>query len=94
MSTFETKDNSGALFTNTKKNEKHPDFKGKCRVNGVDMEVAVWQKTSAKGTQYMSMSFSEPWVNPNAEERTEAKPYVEPFSSEARVESPSNDLPF
>lgn len=92
MSQFETKDNSGALFTNNKKAENHPDFKGKCRVNGVDMEVAVWSKTSAKGTQYMSMSFSEPWVNPNAE--VEAKPYVEPFSSEARVDSPSNDLPF
>ena len=45
MSNFETKDNSGeALFTNNKKAEKHPDFKGKCRVNGVDMEVAVWHR--------------------------------------------------
>ena len=82
MSTFETRDNSGALFTNNKKAENHPDFKGKCRVNGVDMEVAVWNKTSAKGTQFMSMSFSEPWVNPNAEPQAEAKPSIEPSSSE------------
>lgn len=87
MSTFETKDNSGALFTNNKKAENHPDFKGKCRVNGVDMEVAVWQKTSAKGTQYMSMSFSEPWVNPNAETKVE-----EP--KQGIQDLPSNDLPF
>ena len=86
MSTFETKDNSGALFTNNKKAENHPDFKGKCRVNGVDMEVAVWSKTSAKGTQYMSMSFSEPWVNPNAQE--------EAPKQDMPKDLPSNDLPF
>ena len=66
MSQFETRENSGALFTNNKKAENHPDFKGKCRVNGVDMEVAGCSKTSAKGTQYMSMSFSKTWVNPTA----------------------------
>ena len=86
MSTFEQKDNSGALFTNNKKAENHPDFKGKCRVNGVDMEVAVWSKTSAKGTQYMSMSFSEVWVNPNAE--------VEAPKQSIPQDMPSNDLPF
>ena len=86
MSNFETKDNSGALFTNNKKNEKHPDFKGKCRVNGVDMEVAVWKKVSLKGAEYMSMSFSEPWVNPNAE--------VEAPKQDLPKDLPSNDLPF
>ena len=50
------------------------------------MEVAVWQKTSAKGTQYMSMSFSEPWVNPNAQ--------AEAPKQDMPKDMPSNDLPF
>lgn len=90
MSNFETKDNSGALFTNNKKAENHPDFKGKCRVNGVDMEVAVWQKTSAKGMQYMSMSFSEPWVNPNAQVEQPKQGIQDLPSNEVE----SNGLPF
>ena len=90
MSNFETKDNSGALFTNNKKAENHPDFKGKCRVNGVDMEVAVWQKTSAKGMQYMSMSFSEPWVNPNAQVEQPSQGLKDLPSNEVE----SNGLPF
>ena len=89
MSNFETRDNSGSLFTNNKKAENHPDFRGKCKVNGVDMEVAVWNKTSAKGIQFMSMSFSEPWVNPNAEVPAEVQAEAKPS-----IESPSNDLPF
>ena len=49
------------------------------------MEIAVWKKTSAKGTEYMSLSFSEPWVNPNAE--------VEQ-PKQGLKDLPSNDLPF
>ena len=90
MSNFETKDNSGALLTNNKKADNHPDFKGKCRVNGVDMEVAVWSKTSAKGVQYMSMSFSEPWVNPNAEVEQPTQGLKDLPSNEVE----SNGLPF
>jgi len=90
MSQFETKDNSGALFMNNKKAENHPDFKGKCRVNGVDMEIAVWKKTSAKGTEYMSLSFSEPWVNPNAEVEQPKQGLKDLPSNEVE----SNDLPF
>ena len=82
MSQFEQRDNSGALFTNNKKAENHPDMKGKCMVNGKEMEVAVWKKVSVKGTEFMSMSFSEPWVNPNAE--------VE----QPQQSKPSSEMPF
>ena len=82
MSQFEQRDNSGALFTNNKKAENHPDMKGKCMVNGKEMEIAVWKKVSAKGTEFMSLSFSEPWVNPNAE--------VE----QPQQSKPSSEMPF
>ena len=60
---METKNNTGAIFKNdNKKADNHPDYKGKVNVNGKDMEVALWLKTSAKGVKFMSASFSEPFV--------------------------------
>ena len=85
MSQYEQKDSSGSIFSNNKKAENHPDFKGKCKVNGVEMEVALWKKVSAKGTEWMSMSFSEPWVNPNAEAQQPAQP---------QAKEDSNEMPF
>ncbi len=61
---METRNNTGAIFKNdNKKAENHPDYKGKVNVNGKDMEVALWMKTSAKGVKFFSVSFSEPFVN-------------------------------
>ena len=60
---METRINTGAIFKNdNKKAENHPDYKGKVNVNGKDMEIALWLKTSAKGVKFMSASFSEPFV--------------------------------
>ena len=60
---METRINTGAIFKNdNKKAENHPDYKGKVNVNGKEMEIALWLKTSAKGVKFMSASFSEPFV--------------------------------
>jgi len=60
---METKMNTGAIFKNeNKKAENHPDYKGKVNVNGKEMEVALWLKTSAKGLEFFSASFSEPYI--------------------------------
>ena len=60
---METRNNTGAIFKNdNKKADNHPDYKGKVNVNGKEMEVALWLKTSAKGVKFMSASFSEPFV--------------------------------
>jgi uncharacterized protein (DUF736 family) len=62
MSTFEQKDNSGALFKNDRKEkDTHPDYRGTCMVNGVEMAMSAWLRTSKNGTKYMSFSFSEPY---------------------------------
>jgi uncharacterized protein (DUF736 family) len=67
---METKNNSGAIFKNdNKKAENHPDYKGKVNVNGKEMEVALWMKTSAKGVNYFSASFSEPFVKVEQENK-------------------------
>lgn len=67
MSDYQQKDNSGTLFTNDyKKAENHPDFKGKCKVNGKDMEFAAWKREGTRG-EYLSISFSEPYKKNNAD---------------------------
>ena len=60
---METRINTGAIFKNdNKKADNHPDYKGKVNVNGKEMEVALWLKTSAKGVKFFSVSFSEPYI--------------------------------
>ena len=67
MSDYQQKNNTGTLFKNDyKKADNHPDYKGKCMVNGKEMEFAAWLKDGQKG-KYMSFSFSEPFV-PKAQE--------------------------
>jgi hypothetical protein len=57
VSKFEQKDNTGALFKNPDKtSEKHPDYRGSITVNGVEMWLSAWIKTSAKGVKYMSLA--------------------------------------
>tara|TARA_Y100000310_G_C20588026_1_gene766473 strand:+ start:770 stop:1030 length:261 start_codon:yes stop_codon:yes gene_type:complete len=56
------KDNSGALFKEEKKTEKHPDYKGSCLVNGEQMYIAAWINESKNGKKYMSLSFTAPSI--------------------------------
>lgn len=77
MSTYDNR-NTGAIFTNEKKNENQPDFKGTINVEGKDYEIAIWNKTSKKGTPFMSAKIQEPRKQ-------------EPTNEQAKVES---DLPF
>ena len=59
---YEVKENTGSLFKNEKKNsEKHPDYTGNCKVNGVMMAVAGWIHKSKSGKNYMALKFSEPF---------------------------------
>lgn len=59
---METKNNAGAIFKNNyKKAESHPDYKGKCVVNGKEMEIALWVKQGKNGS-FFSASFSESYV--------------------------------
>jgi uncharacterized protein (DUF736 family) len=50
--------NRGAIFKNDdKQQDNHPDYKGSLNVNGVDMWVSGWLKTSEKtGKKFMSLS--------------------------------------
>lgn len=53
-------DNSmrGVLFKNDRKeNNKHPDYKGQCEIDGEEYWLSAWIKTGAKG-KFMSLSFT------------------------------------
>lgn len=68
MAAYEQRDNSGSLFRNDKgDNEKAPDYRGPCMVDGKELEVSAWLKTSSKGTKFMSLSFKPPFKKKNDE---------------------------
>jgi len=55
---WETRDNTGSLFRNDRKEEEaHADYRGEARIDGVDYWMNGWLKESAKGTKWMSFSF-------------------------------------
>lgn len=57
----EQKDNSGAIFKNDYKTEdKHPDYKGTCMIDGKQKEIGVWLNETQQGKKYFSLKFSEP----------------------------------
>jgi uncharacterized protein (DUF736 family) len=50
--------NTGALFKNDKKQtDRHPDYKGSCEINNVQMWVSAWLKKDKNNNTYMSLSF-------------------------------------
>jgi len=58
---YETKNDTGALFTNDRKeHDRQPDFRGSAVVNGQAVEIAAWRKTSANGKVYLSLKFQAP----------------------------------
>jgi hypothetical protein len=66
MSDFDNT-NRGVLFPNDKKEtENHPDRKGTLNVEGKDYWFSAWDKVSAKGDPYISVSIQEkkPLENP------------------------------
>jgi uncharacterized protein (DUF736 family) len=58
---MEQKDNSAALFFNDRKrSENSPDFSGKALINGKTIYVSCWKKVAKNGSEYLSLSFTEP----------------------------------
>ena len=78
---MEGKDNSGALFKNDRKEtETHPDYKGECRISGVDYWLSAWLNESKNGKKYMALKM-------NPKDESAPKPVAQP-------EDPNDDIPF
>lgn len=57
---YEQKEGQGSLFKNQKKtDEKHPDYKGDCLLNGKKMQIAAWIKEAKNGSKFMSLRIKE-----------------------------------
>ena len=79
------KDLSGALFKNDRKEkDTHPDYKGKCLINGTEWQIAAWLSEARSGAKYMILKFSPPFVR-------EDKP-PEPAKEAAPL--PDDQIPF
>jgi len=75
--------NTGALFKNDKKQtDRHPDYTGSCEVNGQEMWMSAWIKTSQSGKKFMSFAFNL------KEQRQEPAPQAAPDKLEC------DDIPF
>lgn len=84
---FEQKDGNGALFKNKRKTaDKHPDYTGQARVDGVDYWLSAWiKRPKGGGEQFMSIS-----IKPK-DERTGAGNSVQAGD---RENSPDDEIPF
>lgn len=57
--TYETRDNSGALFKEEdRQNENSPHYAGTVKVAGKDYRIAAWLKEGKSGRKFMSLSFT------------------------------------
>ena len=56
---MDLKNNQGVLFKNEKTKDTHPDFTGELKVEGKTYRIALWKKTSSKGTMYLSVSVED-----------------------------------
>jgi len=58
---FEIKEKRGSLFKNdNKERENQPDFTGNVKINGKVWRIAGWNTESRGGTEYISLSVSDP----------------------------------
>lgn len=54
---YQRKDGQGALFQNDKRgNSARPDWRGDVLLNGVEYEIAAWDKQTRGGKDYLSLS--------------------------------------
>jgi uncharacterized protein (DUF736 family) len=86
---YEQRDNSGSIFKNDKQKENHPDYKGSAMINGVEMWMSSWLKTSANGTKFMSFSFQP-------KEQQAQQPAARQAAKQAPAPAPEfdDDMPF
>lgn len=73
---METKDNTGAMFKNDRKElPNHPDRKGSAMIGGVEYWIAGWLKEpKAGGVQFLSLAFTPK----EAKSKPESKPVGKP----------------
>jgi hypothetical protein len=95
---YTPKDNSGSIFKNDRKEkDTHPDGKGSCVIDGVEYWVSSWNKTSAKGVQFRSLSFQRKEQPASVPQQPPARPApsrLAPRGSQGSGFDDLDDVPF
>lgn len=87
---YETKDYTGKLFKNEKKEkDTHPDYTGTALIGGVDHFMDAWLKTSEGGRKWMSFSFK-----PKQKQAQPPAPPARPAPSRPAREDFGDSVPF
>jgi len=85
-------DNRGAAFPRQSDNPKAPKWSGPVKIEGKDYEISIWEQTSQKGQEYLSLKFGPPWVP-----KEKKGDYSAPKPAAPRVTdepAPDDDIPF
>ena len=81
---YELKLNTFSAFVNNKNgNEKKPDWTGRINIDGKEKRIAVWQRKSASGIEYLSGTIEEA-----------VKPAEEPAKEQTITEAVADEIPF
>lgn len=99
---YEHKEGQGSLFKNEKQNDRQPDYKGTILIGGVTYEVAAWERTSQRGSTYLSLQASLPrerneQAQPSYQAQAPSQPAYSapmPTSEDLPAADPDEDLPF
>lgn len=63
---YELKEMQGSLFKNNKKTtELHPDYTGKIKVNGVELQLSAWVAKTKAGETYLNIKAKEAMPSTN-----------------------------
>lgn len=81
---FEVNELSGSIFENDKKtNDRQPDFKGNCKIDGTMYWMSAWVKETRAGDDFLSLAFTEQDNQPDGRVR-ESKPKGSSFLGKKR----------
>lgn len=93
---YEERNNSGTLFRNDRRqNDRQPEYTGTAIINGAQMRISAWVRTSKNGNKFFSLSFDEPQPKQDYAPK-EQKQYApqKPTAAPAAPQSSDPDLPF
>lgn len=93
MADYQEKPGQGVAFKKEKTTPNHPDYSGTFLTpSGEKLQIAIWEKTSAKGMPYFSIAVSEPREQKPAPQT--ARPYQPAPTPKPEPEDDGGNLPF
>jgi len=90
------KNNKGLAFINKyAETDRHPKYKGPCKVNNENYEVAVWISTSSKtGDKYLSFEFTTEEEAEKYKNKQQQEEVVDKKEEVVDNNIPEDELPF